>query len=114
MGLPSCDLLANAMHGFDAGRHSKYLEAAADAGMDTRDWLIIKALLRRHELRPRDYSTEGVVGVLPTVKTEGGGSVQGLSVPLPLYNIMTAKCSEAVAGQVPHACNKVHPAVLVA
>ena len=72
MGLPSCDLVADAMHGFDGGRHSKYLEAAADAGMDTRDWLITNEIMRKHKLRPRDCSEEGIVGVLPTVKTDRG------------------------------------------
>ena len=52
MGLPSCDLVADAMHGFDGGRHSKYLEAAADAGVGTKDWLITAAIMRKHKCGP--------------------------------------------------------------
>ena len=114
MGLPSCDLVADALYGFDGGRHSSYMASASNAGLDARDWLILKELLTQHSLRPQEGDKRGSIGLLRPIKTKGGGSVQGLSVSLPLYNTITADCSERTATVVPHACNTAHPGALKA
>ena len=55
---------------------------------------------------------QGDVTYLPSIKPKGGGMVQGLSMPSPLYTLLPCKLQERMASLLPDVAVKVHPQLL--
>ena len=114
MGLPSCDLTADAQSGYGAGRHARFLHYASVGGVPDEAWLLDHCLLTGHRMFVQDSSDEDCVALLEVDNGGGGGSgtIQALSVSGLLYGHNMVFCADSAIARVPPACTYVNKALL--
>ena len=101
MGLPTCDLSADARFGFDGGRHGQLLRQAHRAGATPRDWLVVDSLLRRASMLILANAPGQPPAALPPLKPQGGGMVQGLAPSTSLYGLLPRELADEVLSALP-------------
>ena len=111
MNLPTVDVLVDAKHGYDGGRHGQFLKAAKRSRIRPREWLLLHALLKKarvHLRRKHENGTSAIIGPLPNV---GGSTVQGLSISGDVYGALPLQAAAMVAAGVPEPATVVHPSL---
>jgi hypothetical protein len=96
LGLLTVRTYADAVSGYDGGRHARFIINAAAAGINAHSLLMTGLLLHRCKILVRAHGS-----VLAPPRMGGGGTIQGFPPSGDMYGTLAASAANHVAATVP-------------